>query len=76
MNVFIAIKQHSAAVIYKGSITQCCRFETLLNNFMDEFGDENPSNDEVSLSSVTLKAMLWEKENIPMKTHLQLTFVI
>ena len=77
MNVFIENKQHSAIVIYKGSITQCCKFEALLDNFMDEFGDENPSSHEVrKLPSIILKAMLWEKENIPMKTHLQVTFVI
>ena len=77
MNVFIANKQHSAVVIYKGSITQCCKFETLLDNFMDEFGDKNPSSDEVSKFALNyIEAMLWEKENIPMKTHLQVTFVI
>ena len=48
MNVFIVNKQHSAVIIYKGSITQCCKFKMLLDNFMDEFGDKNPSCDEVS----------------------------
>ncbi|XP_047139235.1 uncharacterized protein LOC105843626 [Hydra vulgaris] len=48
VHVSIANIQHAAVIIYKGSITQCCKFETLLDNFMDDFGDENPSTDEVS----------------------------
>ena len=76
MNEFIASKQHSIVVIYKGFITQCCKVVTLLDNFMDKFGDKIPSSDEVSKFAFNYIEGNAIKENIPMKTHFQVTFVI